>query len=110
MESSTPSFLNKDLQPLASTQNIHNGDINSSKLNSKMKLKVTSDKSMRSMSSNQQLKPHNIVAASMANIGVGLASQKKKPKIVTLTTNSSQINTTSKKTKKQSQLSVQKQH
>ena len=52
MESSTPSFLNKDLQPLTSTQNIHDGNINANKLNSKMKLKVTSDKSMRSLSSN----------------------------------------------------------
>lgn len=52
-----------------------------------MKLKFAAEKGIRSMSSNQELLKYqnNGIISSMVNIGVGLSSNKKKPKLVTLT-------------------------
>lgn len=91
--------LQEDVPLLSSTQNITNIiNVSYGKLNSKMKLKVTAaDKNVRSMSSQEQLIKYqnSVVVTSMADIGVGL-SNKKKPKLVTLT--SSHVpNSTSKK-------------
>jgi hypothetical protein len=86
---------------LSSTQNISSIiNISYGKLNSKMKLKVTADKNIRSMSSQEQLLKYqnSVVVSSMADIGVGL-SNKKKPKLVTLTSCHNPNNSTTKKYK-----------
>lgn len=78
-----------------------------------MKLKVTAEKNnIRSISSQEQLlKSQNSVAmASMANMGVGLSSQKKKPKLVTLTSGQNQASSTTKKNKNYNELTSISQH
>ena len=69
-----------------------------------MKLRVTADKSVRSISSQEQLNKCNNqnaqVVSSMANMGVGLGSHKKKPKLVTLTTSNSNHGQSTKKSLK----------
>lgn len=64
----------------------------------KLKVNATADKSLRSMSSHEQLlrQQNSLAVSSMANIGVGLSSNKKKAKLVTLT---SQAIVSSKKAK-----------
>lgn len=80
-----------------------------------MKLKVTAEKNIRSMSSQEQLmkSQNSLVVSSMANIGmgVGLSNQKKKPKLVTLSSYQNGLtSSTTKKPKNYNELTSISQH